>query len=416
MFYEFKYILKNYINKLTSILALMLMGFIVFSPFGTILLMDKIGLPISIPELLFLPFIYIFRKRYHFSPIGKIRALIYITIWVLLIFISFIADNYSASLIISSSRTYLTLIIAFLFFSKKNDVSLDDVMYISLGATLGWLYSSLYGINLYLNGDAETISRTGNMLSIPLLISISIFRKHNKTFFFSIILCVLLSLTSGMRRQIVVFIASLVISYGFLFIRRSKKYFSSILMLFFLTGIFVLFLPNIGEYFESNVPQLYYRVFEKSSSIFPDGTINTQDNSRIENIVSTFDNISEFILPRGFISRRTEKDGTGGYIDFPLSELFYMFGVFISLALLLVLIYLTVKCYKNSLENDSESQIFVIMSIILFMLLFLEGTFLSSSYTSPFTGYCLGHLKYNSRVTFTLGPQRKANQIIEKTD
>lgn len=34
--------------------------------------------------------------------------------------------------------------------------------------------------------------------------------------------------------------------------------------------------------------------------------------------------------------------------------------------------------------------------VIMIVLLFLEGSFINFAYSVPFTGYCLGRLKYNS--------------------
>jgi len=394
-------------KKQDPIIALVSMGFVVFSPFGTILIMDYLGFPLSLPELLFIPYLFIFRKRYIFSPVGKMRVIVFISLWILMIFISILAQRYSLIAVISSSRTYLTLIIAYLIFSKKNNVSLDDIMYISLGATLGWLYSSVYGINLYLEGTTGVVSRVGNMIAIPLLISISVLKKHNKTLLLAIILCIAISITAGLRRQIAVFLASLFLTYGILFFKNFKKNKKQFFELILIILLFLTVLPQISNYVKENIPVLYFRVFQKSENFLKGENDQSGDSIRLENMSYLIRDFSDYIIPKGFISRRTIEDGTGNFIDFPLLELFYMFGFLLALILLLVFGIQTFRCYKQSLKTNNDSLVFVILSIIMFMLLFLEGTFLSSAYVAPFTGYCLGQLKYHSKLTFVLGSKER---------
>jgi len=389
-------------NKQPPVITLVIMGFLVFSPFSTILVMKYFGLPISLPEVLFLPFLFIFRKRYYFASVVSIRSIIIISSWILLILISILEARYTVTIILSSSRTYLTLLIAYLFFSKANNVTLDDVMYISLGVTLGWLYSSIYEINSYLTGDVTTIALTGNMLAIPLLISIAAFKKHNKILFFSIILLIAVSITSGMRREIVVFVVSLFLTFGFMSVGNTKQFLSKLFIISIPVIFFFSFYSQIGKYVESNVPVLYYRVFQKTEMLFSSKTGNTGDSDRLNNMSNKVNNFSEYLIPRGFVTRRTLEDDGGGYIDFPLSELLYMFGFLLTFILLLIFGIQTFHCYKRSSITDNDGIIFVILSMIMFMLLFLEGTFLSSSYVAPFTGYCLGRLKFHSKLTFVL--------------
>jgi hypothetical protein len=382
------------------IIYLILLGFLVFSPFSSVLIMDMLGSPISLPEILFLPFVYLLRKRYSFSPVFTYRTLIFILVWLSMISISLIAGNYSLLAILASSRTYLLIIITFLFFSMDNNVSLDDVMYISLGATLGWFLSSIYDISNYLAGNSMVISRTGNLLAIPLLIGIAIYRKNYKILIIGIVLCVAVSLTAGMRRQIVVFLVSLFLSYIFMSMGSVKRFVKQSAIFVLLIAVFILFLPQIEHSLKKNIPILYYRVVVKTEKLLSGKTGSTGDDIRVNEIGNLKKEIKDFILPHGFVSRRTEMDATGRFIDFPLSELFYTFGAVFTLTLLTFIFFITFCCFYYSLHGYKDGIIFVIISIIMIMLLFLEGTFLSSTYVAPFTGYCLGRLKYFSRISF----------------
>ena len=236
------------INNSYSInIILVLMGLFVFSPFSSILVIDIIGIPFSLPEVIFLPFLLILRKRYVFSSIFEIRTVFYLLLWTLLLIISLLYNQYSFSTLLSSARSYFTLIIAYLIFSKDNNVSIDDVMFISLGATIGWLVSSFWGINNYLSGEDADIARCGNMLAIPLLLGISALKKHNKIFYFSVILCIAVSLTAGMRRQILVFILSLLLTYIFIALKDVRKFMQLLLRLLIIVILFLIYLPDIKE-------------------------------------------------------------------------------------------------------------------------------------------------------------------------
>ena len=46
--------------------------------------------------------------------------------------------------------------------------------------------------------------------------------------------------------------------------------------------------------------------------------------------------------------------------------------------------------------QHDENMLFCSTFIIMVVLLFLEGSFINYAYSVPFTGYCLGRLKYYS--------------------
>jgi len=400
---------ESYIQSISVRFLLILMGFIVFSPFSTFLIMRILGFSLSLPEILLIPFVFLFRKRFHFENIKLLRYAIFFIFWLSLIFISIIADNYSLKEILGSSRSYFTLGIAYLLFSKDNNFTLNGVMFVSLGSILGWIFTSFFATFDFLSGNSSVIAEIGNMLAIPLLISISVLTKRNKILLISIVLCIILSLIAGMRRQILVFVVSLVLSYGFsLFFSRKKDFLRKMFFLLIFIITFLLLLPLVTKFLQENNPLLYYRVIEKTQMTFSGSADDAGDGSRIENMQARFKNFEQYIIPRGFVTRQTLDDKSGGgYIDFPLSELLYTFGIFGATLILIVLIIFIHRCYVRANITNNESVIFVIIGIIMFMLLFLEGTFLSSSYTTPFTGYCLGRLKYYSNLSFVIKRKNK---------
>lgn len=389
---------RDTVRSTTDLLLLVLMGFLVFSPFSSILVMDFMNIPVSLPELLFLPFLWIFRKRFYFSRPGTVRTAVFLLIWASLVLVSVIAGNYSTFTVLSSSRTYLLLIISYLFFSRQNNVSIDDVMYVSLGSVTGWLFSSLYAIVSFLAGNIDEIARTGNMLAIPLLLATAIYRKNYRILIPALVLCTILSVTAGMRRQIAVFAVSLFLSWLFISAGSMKQFLKQSSIVTLTAVLFFLFLPSIERWIMENIPVLYYRVFEKLKMLIS-GDISHADSIRVTEIKNIFGSLEDYILPQGFVSRRTLTDGTGRFIDFPLSELFYMFGIVVAVILLAYLLFSAWSCFRNYLVSRDESVVFVILALVMFMLLFLEGTFLSSTYVAPVTGYCLGRLKYFSGIS-----------------
>lgn len=363
--------------------------------------MELLGFSGSYPEILFLPFLFYYKSKFRFTHASSLVWIKYLSIWVLLLLISFIIGRYSTMEILGSSRTYLTLIISFVFFYKWNNLDLDFLMYLALGSIVGWIISSLFYANLYLTGQIETISATGNLLAIPILLSISFFKKHFKVFNISIILLILLSLTSGMRRQAIIFVLTILIIFIILFFISNKEF----KRLFKTLLIFILFsvitFSWVSNYLQENIPALYFRVIEKTELFLKGDVESTGDINRIDNIASKLD-LTRYLYPHGFVSRQTKgiDDDGGGYIDFPLSELFYTFGFIISFILLVILFTQITFCFKNRKKTNNESLVFFTVGVLLIILFFIEGTFLSSTYVTPITGYCLARIKYYSNIKF----------------
>jgi hypothetical protein len=157
----------------------------------------------------------------------------------------------------------------------------------------------------------------------------------------------------------------------------------------------------VSNYIQENIPALYFRVIEKTELFLKGDIESTGDLNRVQNISGKLD-LTRYIYPQGFVSRQTkgDNDDGGGYIDFPLSELFYTFGFIISFILLLGLFTQITFCYKNREKTNNESLVFFTIGILLIILFFIEGTFLSSTYVTPITGYCLARIKYYSNIKF----------------
>lgn len=368
------------------------MGLLAFSPFSSYLLMTLLGLSFSMPEVFLIAFVIILGKRFRtcFSLDRKILLRL-LTGLIILVGISFIVDKFPAYNIIGCARIYFILLLTLAFSVKKEALPLVDICYISLGAVIGWIFCARLAINMFMIGDADMIAVCGNMLSIPALVLSSHTLPFKKSYILVFMLCGLLAIMTGMRRVIVVLGISLLLYLSFTSssIRRFIRYISIPLIL----TIFLI--PYIGAYLEAEMPLLYYRIFDKSKS-FLHGNFDESDEVRNDLLSNLLKDME--LLPRGLVSRDTIHHDTGGYIDFPLTEVFYTFGFFFGILFIIYIIriFLNAKTYAFRSQSYNAKLILSLM-LVMFVLMFLEGTFLSSTYTVPYTGYILGQAFYYSK-------------------
>lgn len=375
-----------------EIICLLLFGFFAFSPFSTYLLMDILHFPFSAPELFLIPFLFLLKKRVLLLSINIYALTLFLWCLFLLLILSVLWGVFPLNSLLGTLRIYLYMFFCMSCSNKSQGIALDSITYISIGTIVGWIVCSYLTISLYLNGDSETVAVCGNMLGIPLAILIPALKKQYRIFLIVLFLCLILSLMSGMRRQILIFLESIFLFFLFTQWKEKKKIMAIVgCLIFMITVCF----GDIESYMKEEVPVLYYRVFDKTEQ-FISGDTNDADSGRTDNFYNFITDIDEYVLPHGFVSRDTLNHEVGKFIDFPLSELFYTLG-YGAIVLLLWLLLMFYRVYRLSRRyNIINLKVYMSMAIVMFSLLFLEGTFLSSSYTVPFTGYCLGQLYYNS--------------------
>lgn len=380
-----------------------LIGFFVLSSFSSLLLIDWLKLPLSIPEILLIPFLP-FLKKINFSNIFNIHLtykLLYV--WISLITIAFLVNDFTPFQILSFSRGFLYLFLIYILFLNKNNFSLDDMLVLSLGSLFGWAVSAFFNFSFHINSteNIESLSY-GALLPITLFISISTIKKKYFLLFVGLILLVYISLVSGLRRQILIFIVSLLMSLFFRVIRNPKTtvplIFISSLVIFLVYSNF----KKIDSFLASSAPILHYRVIEKTNNMIY-GDFSDTDYRRESNFNQLFFNLDSYIFPKGFPSKDTSLKSNisiGKFIDFPLLLLSYIFGFPITL---LLLIYFGKKAFNNfkfyQKYSSHEAYVFLISFLVILCLCFLDGTFLTFIYAIPYTGYCLARLNfYSNRI------------------
>lgn len=378
-----------------------LIGFLVLSSFSTSLLIDRLGFPIALPELLLMPFLF-FLKKFNFIKLSKSYLwYILLYLWFVLIAIALLVSNFSPFQILSFSRGFLYLFLIYTLFLKKNDFSLNNVMFLSLGSLFGWSVSSFLNLRFLISSfsDKELLSY-GALLAIPLFISISIIKKKYTLFFIGLILMISVSLTAGLRRQIFVVLVSLLLSFFLKIIKKPKTLpifvtFSAIIGLFFYFNF-----GNIDSFLAKNAPIIHNRVVVKTLRSFEGGKTDG-DITRQNNFSVLYEDFDDYLFPRGFASKQTSEKSNiavGRFNDYPLLLLSYIFGFPITLLLLLYFSKKALNNFRFYLKYNSDGAfVFFICYLIIILLCFLDGTFLTFIYAIPFTGYCLARLNFYSK-------------------
>ena len=380
--------------RVLFIMKLVLLGFIVFSPISSFIMIDLLHFPISLPEILFVLFIPFCKKHFCFTTLFRKQTFVLILVWLFLIAIALLVDEYSLYSILSTARTYLYLIIFYLLFNKQNNVNIEEVYYICIGAFCGWILNAYITFITHTSNEFVAGVTYGPMLCIPIIIGIQVLKGKYKSLIIIILLSILLMIFAAMRRQMIVTVASLFIMLLYV-AKRNKANFIKILM--GLTFVSIIIMSNfyiIGEKIKSYSDNLYYRVVTKSE-LFIKGETEEGDDTRRGGINNFFNNIESYIFPRGFVSKQTGTDRhTGAYFDLPILELAYTFGVLGVFSLILFFGFSAYRCYLLSKYNISYETvyIFTLTYFVMFILMFLEGSFITFPYAVPYTGYCLGNL------------------------
>jgi len=385
-------------NKIRSgtRMVFFLMGMIVFSSLSSAITQKILNFPIALPELLFLLFYVSFGKIIRAKFYLTKSALNLLLTWGLLISIGIYFNEMRFYGILSTARPYLYLIISYCLFSKVKEVNYENVYYVCLGSLVGWLFTAVYFFVYQFSIVTDEVSGVnGNMIAVAILMACSVLLKP-KTTLPILLLVMVVYFSSTLRRLLVVIAVSLLGSLLF-YIRISKIKTMVFLFALFIAGSF--FLSNkdiVSDFLDQRTPLVKYRTITKIELLFSNPVgIEIQRTIFIRNF---FDKIEDYILPRGFVSKQISRDPTlGEYIDFPFQEITYTLGLFGASILLLIILWELYKVCVREITNPSiEQEIIIVTTIICFILLFLEGTFISHAYITPFTGFVLGRLNYLS--------------------
>ena len=368
---------------------LILMGIAVFSSFGTSLFLDILGLPLALPELFFLIILFFLRKLFANIRIDRRALVIMGFAWFTLLSLSILIGTYQPHFILSNARGWLYLILFYSLACKSRPLNDEIVVYICLGSIIGWVMATLTSVSMML-AEGGFVGTNGNLLVIPLFIAITYKKKQYGIFWTGILLLVIISILSGVRRCLFITVSSLIVVYLIVGLSSVKKIVRTLSLWGIVAALFSLGYSYLESFIYDISPMLYHRTFGR----FED--VDDSDETRFDMLNSLFDGINNFI-PQGFYSSRTAEDGTGGFIDLPISGLFYIFGFPLTLVLLSILFVWFLKALKKNYKLMPPGVLAIVTSVIMiYMMLFFEGSFIAVLYCTPITGYILGRLRYYS--------------------
>lgn len=370
----------------------LLMGFLVFSPISSLILIGILHFPFSLPELLFIPFIPYFKVIFISEKINSRLLIAGIMLWLVLLGISLIVDEYSLKDILGSSRTYLYIFIFFSIFFSQNKNILPEMYILSLGALFGWSIDALYNFFILLTGEISI--SYGPMIALPIIIGYPYAINHKKKSFLFFIISIIIGVIGTLRRVIAVSIIVFLISVLKDCFRSIKSVFRTLGITVSIGLILGLSYPFIRQTIQETSHDMYVRIILKSEDIF-NGKGNSGDNLRNDIISNFYNNFLDYTFPHGYVSKNYGGENTDGtYNDFPIREIAHTFSLLPLLFGIIYFLFKTIKCSSLIQKNRLPQSYFVLILGIftIFILLNMEGSFLTFPYQTIYSGYILGTL------------------------
>ncbi len=379
-----------------------MMGFFVFSSLSTTITQNYLNLPVSMPELLLLPFLFLLRKKISTIQIKSRHIIKTLIILVVLLGIGLLFDEFPLFGMLSSTRSWFYLLVCMFAFSRPNQISNNDLMWLSFGSILAWLVDSLLNYQKAIAYAAlnEQYVTYGLMLAVPIFLSLTINKSSYILSLFGFLIITSTGVFAGIRRLLVVLLLTILTSMFISLFRKKKRIFSYTIIFFIGSAIIISALPIIKEYVYQTSPVMYYRVFQRTENYIETGSSGSEgDISRQNHINAFFDNIEDYTLPRGMVSPKNKRGlSTGEFNDYPIYQLSWLFGwpiAFLIVAYLFRVLFLNLQKYNR--RNDESAFVSVNCIMVMFMLLFLEGTYIAFPFATPITGVLLGRAILNTK-------------------
>ena len=303
-----------------------------------------------------------------------------------------LAGEFSLLAILSNARAWFYLFLFLGIFLNNNEITIDDMLYFAFGSIIGWVIACYFNINRFLTtGDYRIFITYGLMVSLPLFYSIAGLKSKKMLFLIGFVLNVVIIMLCGTRRVILVTALSIILTIlnQIIYKKKHLSVYLGIAMSLFL-GITIM-LPTIEGTIKELSPHLHYRLFTRTEALVEDGIEDEGDVSRLNFIASTYEEMENSCFPNGFISMQTSTDDVGHYNDYPIIMLFWIFSWPLTFIILFCFIVILFKNFSKYLKTKkTESFISVISLLVMFALLFFDGSFLTYAYATPITGALLG--------------------------
>lgn len=387
----------------------LLLGFFVFSSFSSTIILKYLHLPISLPELLLVPFVFLLWDKLSSIKFQVGDMVITFGVLAVLLVIGMICGEFPLYSMVSTSRSWFYLLMCTFAFSRENKIDSEDLMWLSFGSVLAWFVESVLKYRRLISGilfEGDEVITYGLMLAVPVLLATTIHKSRYVIFSLSIVIISLTVVFAGLRRLLAVALLSILVGVILKVLKHLKQF-----VPFFIIGLFITVLANysvpiIGEFVRDNSPVMYYRVFERTGNFLESGDSGSAgDQSRLNHFERFFDDVVDHTIPYGMVSTNTRDNWAGYFNDFPLYQLCWIFSWPITLFFLIKgmkLFFQNLRKYRS--QNDVVSFVSLNCITIMFMLLFLEGTYVAFPFATPITGLLLGRswLNVNNKHLYSI--------------
>lgn len=408
------------LNKRTLLkeLYLLILGVLGFSRMGQFLLLDGLGLPLSLMEVFYIPLVVVYRREIlRFFKRTLTRATPGQVALLGLLACSFLvgaAHTFGVSFLLEYRSMLYMLVIFWMVYHSRRTIPVMVIQRVALYTVV----SELLYIVVF---STEAINSSINCVAIAAAILAAFLCEKYVLGMVSFALGAFLGIVSGFRIGIVIAAAALVEAAVFSMIRRDKKGQFKVTLarwgiVFAFVAAAVIFL-NFYEPIIFAVARLtgmddfaVFRVTERLRGLLEFDMAASQDDLRMEIFKYPFDRFFASLLPRGLIGSVIGEYWL--YIDVPVLYLYDMFGSAAAWALLgwfavkvLRRMELMVRRPPEGLEHspDAFQLMCLLLSPIMLVLLIINGSFMVITFQAVHNAVLLGGLcrKKNPRPTLT---------------
>lgn len=381
-------------NQVQNNALFLILGLLVLSPVSSVITINILHFPLSLPELIALPILYLLKDKLKSIQFDKSTFLRLMILLVILIILSIINGEFALFPILSNARAWFWIFFTYSSFKKNNNITMEEISIMALGSLVGWFLAAYSNFDKMMIGALagdELACTYGAMLAIPIFMSIVIEKKQYKLFSIGFVIMLGIMLLAGIRRAIFVVAFSLIVVLIISSLRQPKRIFRYAFGGAILVCLFAALLPMAEDYIGGVSVTLKKRVFDRTENFLTKDIASSDDAARLHNFENAYNNSVDFIFPRGLVDIEAQNLKSVAFMDFPLSQLLWIFsllGTIIIVAYYIRIMFINARYYYQ--YKKEENLMVAVSLIVMASLLFLEGTFLAFPYAAPYTGFVLG--------------------------
>lgn len=372
---------------------------------GQHLILNVIGFPIFLVEILYIPLIFKYGSKVLKSYAVHQTPCLFLLEIMLVVSLAFGILSSKSPTLVFDYRSIIYLLIVFHYVRKNGiDIDLNTILYINLFAVLSEAVYVLYI-------SQSVIVSSMNIIAVATTVIVSFMCEKYIFGILAFAACFVMGIISGYRAGIIFSVAALLVAIAYTIVRsdRSKNIMVRVKRVLFLLCIVFLFVIVIANYMEivtfiaekTGMDQFaIFRVTERMEGVLSGDFSSAQEAQRFEIWAIPFDDFFSCIIPPGLTRRQ------GIYIDAPIVYLYDIFGTiaaWLIVAFFIVKIFSSIKlAFAKSNKsvvssNRALSTYAMLMSPIIAALFIINGTFINNVYQAIETGIILGILCSKSK-------------------